>query len=216
MRGRLAGACLLVAAAALVAGCTPSARAGHDAQALSRDAAAPLESSHGRIALSPAERQAAALGGLLPANTRSILQVDRRLHYGEFVWNDQGVPPGDVVVAVDLRTQILSVFRAGHEIGTTVILYGADGHDTPIGTHPVRSKARDYRSVAYDAPMPFALWLTDDGVAIHGSDVRRGRATHGCIGVPTEFAERLFGVVRPGDPVIVARSHEPAPPSIAT
>jgi lipoprotein-anchoring transpeptidase ErfK/SrfK len=56
--------------------------------------------------------------------------------------------------------------------------------------------------------MPFMLRLTADGVAIHGADVRRGAATHGCIGVPTDFARRLFGAVKLGDPVVIVR---PAP-----
>ncbi len=40
--------------------------------------------------------------------------------------------------------------------------------------------------------MPYMLRLTNDGVAIHGSNVRQGYATHGCIGVPTDFAKLLF------------------------
>ena len=51
--------------------------------------------------------------------------------------------------------------------------------------------------------MPFTLRLTEDGVAIHGSDVRWGRATHGCVGVPLQFAEKLFGEVNKGDQVLI-------------
>jgi lipoprotein-anchoring transpeptidase ErfK/SrfK len=52
--------------------------------------------------------------------------------------------------------------------------------------------------------MPYTLRLTDDGVSIHASSVRWGAATHGCIGVPLPFAERLFNAVRIGDEVVVA------------
>ena len=207
MRGRLAAACW-IAAIALLSGCAPADRAEPHLQAVA-DKATGSPGSGERIALTSADQQAAASGGFLPAGARSLLRVDRQLHYDDFVRDDRHVPPGDVEVAVDLRTQIISVFRAGHEIGTAVILYGADGHDTPLGTHPVRSKVLDYRSVTYDAPMPFTLWLTDDGVAIHASDVRQGAATHGCIGVPGGFAERLYQEVEVGDPVIVVRSREP-------
>lgn len=41
------------------------------------------------------------------------------------------------------------------------------------------------------------------GVAIHGSDVRWGSATHGCIGVPTPFARKLFNVAKLGDLVVI-------------
>jgi hypothetical protein len=36
-------------------------------------------------------------------------------------------------------------------------------------------------------------------VAVHGSDVRWGRATHGCVGVPGAFARRLFAAAKEGD-----------------
>ncbi len=58
-------------------------------------------------------------------------------------------------------------------------------------------------SHTYDAPMPFALMLTNDGVAIHASNVRQGWATHGCIGVPIDFAKRLFDTAKLGDSVLI-------------
>jgi lipoprotein-anchoring transpeptidase ErfK/SrfK len=54
--------------------------------------------------------------------------------------------------------------------------------------------------------MPYTLRLTGDGVAIHGSQVRWGAATHGCVGVPSEFARHLFAVTKVGDPVLILRS----------
>lgn len=134
---------------------------------------------------------------------RSLLNVERRMHYGEFVWNEDGVPSGPVWVRVDLAAQTISAFRAGHEIGTAVILYGTDGHATPTGGFKVLEKDKDHWSRSYDAPMRFMLRLTDDGVAIHASDVEKGFATHGCVGVPPSFARRLFDVMNKGDPVVI-------------
>ena len=134
---------------------------------------------------------------------RSLLNVRRPLHYGDFVWNDRGVPAGPAWVRVDLARQTLSVFRAGHEVGAAVILYGTDGKSTPSGVFPVLERARVHRSTLYDAEMPYMLRLTGDGVAIHASDVRYGRATHGCIGVPPAFARLLFDQIRRGDPVAI-------------
>jgi lipoprotein-anchoring transpeptidase ErfK/SrfK len=51
--------------------------------------------------------------------------------------------------------------------------------------------------------MPYTLRLTNDGVSIHASDVRWGAATHGCIGVPLAFAQRLFEAATVGDEVSV-------------
>lgn len=157
-----------------------------------------------RIHITEAQLIQARATGVLDRDVKSILNVRKRMQYGEFVWNERNVPKGPVWVRVDLQKQILSVFRAGHEIGTAVILYGTDQLETPVGTFPVLAKSKDYRSRTYDnAPMPFSLHLTQDGVAIHGSDVRWGRATHGCVGVPVEFAEKLFGQVSKGDQVVI-------------
>jgi lipoprotein-anchoring transpeptidase ErfK/SrfK len=134
----------------------------------------------------------------------SLLRVDRPMKFGDFVWNDIGVPAGDTRIRVDLGRQIVSVFRGGHEIGTAVILYGTDHKPTPTGTFPILARARRHRSSLYDAEMPYMLRLTNDGVAIHASAVRRGFATHGCVGVPEAFARRLFDASARGDLVTIA------------
>ena len=77
-------------------------------------------------------------------------------------------------------------------------------YPTPRGRFPILAKLKDHRSSLYDAEMPYTLRLTSDGVSIHGSNVRRGAATHGCIGVPKDFAARIFQSVQPGDLVFVA------------
>lgn len=159
-----------------------------------------------RILLEKSQRSEAASVGGFAQSPVSVLRVDRPMQYGDFIWNDDGVPDGPMSIRVDLRTQLLSVFRAGHEIGIAVVLYGADAKETPIGRFPILWKGKDHRSSLYDAPMPYTLRLTGDGVAIHGSEVRWGAATHGCIGVPTEFARHVFEAVSVSDPVMIVRS----------
>ena len=134
---------------------------------------------------------------------KSVLNVPERMHYGDYIWKDAGVPAGKVWIRVDLGHQTLSVFRADHEIGSTVILYGTDGFPTPSGVFPVLERAAQHRSTLYDAEMPYMLRLTQDGVAIHASNVRSGAATHGCIGIPPAFAKLLFDQVRRGDEVTI-------------
>src|SRR4051812_28554634 len=152
----------------------------------------------------PADSAREALAkGMILQPVSSILAVPGRMQYGDYRWDDRNVPSGPAWVRVDLKSQIISVFRGGQEIGTAVILYGADGLPTPTGTFPVLQKLKDHRSHAYDAPMPYTLRLTADGVSIHGSDVRWGYATHGCVGVPAAFAARLFDAVSVGDPVLI-------------
>ena len=157
----------------------------------------------GRISLRPGDRRSLPLPGGERRQIDSLLAVPSRLRYGQFVWNDIGVPKGRAWIRIDLTAQTLSVFRGKHEIGTSVILYGVDSHVTPSGRFPILAKFEDHRSSLYDAAMPFTLQLTGDGVAIHGSDVRYGAATHGCIGIPEAFAKRLFTAASRGDLVYI-------------
>jgi lipoprotein-anchoring transpeptidase ErfK/SrfK len=161
----------------------------------------PLE---GRTIITPPQLREAYAAGEVDRPVKSLLNVPSRLSYGQFVWNDRGVPAGPAWIRVDLKSQILSVFRSGHEIGTAVILYGTDGLPTPTGKFPILAKLKDHKSATYDdAPMPYTLRLTQDGVSIHGSNVRWGFATHGCVGVPTAFAAKMFAAVSTGDEVLI-------------
>lgn len=159
--------------------------------------------SEKRVFLSEADGAAVAKRGLVPVGTRSIIATGGQLSYGEWRWDDAGVPAGPTSVRVDLDRQLVSVFRGAHEIGTAVVVYGIDGKETPRGRLPILGKTRDYHSRTYDAPMPYSLWLRNDGVAIHGSSVSMGKATNGCIGVPVEFAAKLFDVAKKGDVIEV-------------
>lgn len=159
----------------------------------------------GRIAVPQVSARQAMAQGLILRPVSTILEVPGRMHYGDYRWNDKDVPQGlPTWVRVDLKSQIISVFRGGQEIGTAVILYGADGLPTPTGKFPILAKLKDHRSATYDnAPMPYTLRLTGDGVSIHGSNVRWGYATHGCVGVPAAFAARLFAAASVGDEVLI-------------
>ena len=156
-----------------------------------------------RVALPQASTRQALARGLILHPVSSILAVPGRMQYGDYRWDDKGVAKGLTWVRVDLKSQIISIFRGGDEIGTAVILYGADGLATPTGKFPILAKLKDHRSQTYDAPMPYTLRLTADGVSIHGSNVRWGYATHGCVGVPTAFAAKLFENVSVGTEVLI-------------
>lgn len=162
-----------------------------------------IQAPSDRIPVSPESLRAAYAAGLVDRPIKTVLNVPSRMRYGEFRWDDKGVPAGPVWIRVDLKSQLVSVFRSGHEIGTAVILYGADQVPTPTGKFPILAKMKDHRSATYDAPMPYTLRLTADGVSIHASNVRWGYATHGCIGVPDGFASKLFAAAKVGDEVLV-------------
>jgi lipoprotein-anchoring transpeptidase ErfK/SrfK len=139
---------------------------------------------------------------------KRILDTGGPIKYGAWFWDDKDVPAGRVIVTVDLEANVLSVFRAGYEVGTAAVIYGADSKPTPTGVYPVIGKDADHVSNLYDAPMPYMLRLTNDGISIHGSKVAFDAATHGCIGIPTPFARKLFALIRLGDQVIVTRGEK--------
>lgn len=167
-----------------------------------QETALPLTWNDTRIAFS--EKDAPSLNALSgKRRISSILNIASPMEYGEFVWSDDDVPPGRSWVLVDLAAQTISVFRGEHEIGSAVTLFGADEKPTPTGALRILAKLKDHRSNLYDAPMPYTLRLTYDGVAIHGSDVRLGAATHGCLGVPLDFAKHLFDELAVTDDVVI-------------
>jgi lipoprotein-anchoring transpeptidase ErfK/SrfK len=137
--------------------------------------------------------------------TREI-NVTRWLEPGEYVWDEDAAAEatGPATVVVNLRSRTLSVYRGGVEVGRSSALYGYGPHPTPLGTFKVLQKKKDHVSTIYNAPMPHMLRLTNDGVALHGSaNMADDAATHGCIGLPLEFAELLFGQVGVGHTVII-------------
>ena len=137
---------------------------------------------------------------------KRILPITGPIKYGEWHWDEKGVPDGPIVITVDLDARVLSVFKGGYEIGATAVLLGTSDKPTPLGVFPIKWKKADHYSSTYDdAPMPFTQNLTDDGVAIHGTKVEKGYASHGCIGVPAGFDKKLFGVTKPGDRVFITK-----------
>jgi len=136
---------------------------------------------------------------------RRILPIKDPIKYGDWYWDDKDVPPGPLLVTVDLKARVISVFQGGYEIGAAAVMLGTDEHPTPVGHFPILYKDRHNVSEQYsNAPMPWSLFLTNDGVAIHGGHlVENGYASHGCIGVPDELAERLFAIANKGDMVII-------------
>jgi len=155
----------------------------------------------------PVTAQAAQTVSDDPFEVKSILPIQGTIRYGEWFWDESRAPSnGPLVITVDLDARVISVFRDGHEIGTAVALLGTPSHPTPLGTFPILTKERDNVSEKYNnAPMPWTLRLTWDGIAIHGSPVMNGYASHGCIGVPDPFAEKLFAIASRGDKVVITR-----------
>ena len=136
---------------------------------------------------------------------KRILPITGPIRYGEWHWDDAGVPDGPIVITVDLEARVLSIFKGGHEIGATAVLLGTQEKPTPTGVFPIMQKRRHHVSNIYGAPMPYMQRLTNDGISLHASNVERGYASHGCIGMPEPFAAKVFATTSVGDRVFITR-----------
>ncbi len=137
------------------------------------------------------------------------MRFARPIAFGDWAWNEtRGPLTGAVLVTVDIESQTMSVFRGGYQIGATRIIYGDDDKPTPTGVFPILEKDEKHRSNLFvNAPMPYMLRMTGDGISIHGAEkVEPIYATNGCIGIPNGFARRLFEVVVPGDRIVVTKA----------
>lgn len=116
------------------------------------------------------------------------------------------------MVFVDLSRQLATVYRNAVRIGVATISSGRRRYETPAGVFSILQKSTRYRSRRYNnAPMPFSLWLTEDGVALHGGAVPGYPASHGCVRAPHLFAQHLFGIVSLGGVVVMTgAAGEPA------
>lgn len=132
-------------------------------------------------------------------------QFELPLKPGEFEWHPEASLAGDVVMLVSLPMQEIHVYRGGVRIARASISSGKAGHDTPVGAFPILQKRKVHHSSIYDnAPMPFMQRLTWGGIALHAGRNPGYPASHGCIRLPREFAEKLFDVTDHGQVVVVA------------
>ena len=157
-----------------------------------------------RVAPRPARasREGSAISFDFPLHRE--LPIKDWLQPGQYAWNDEGVAAGPLTIVVNIRGRVLSAYRAGVEIGRSSLIYGADDKPTPHGQFQILQKDIDHKSNLYgNAPMPYAMRLTQDGVFLHASLMADDLATHGCVGLPKDFARLLFKAARVGDRVII-------------
>ena len=126
------------------------------------------------------------------------------LRKGEYVWSPELSPQGPILVTVSLDEQMAYVFRNGSRIGMANISTGKTGHETPTGVFVTILKDAKHRSKKYNnAPMPYTQKFTDYGVALHAGGLPGYPSSHGCVHLPSVFAEQLFKAAPLGMTVVV-------------
>lgn len=130
---------------------------------------------------------------------------------GEFVWQPERAPQGEVEIVVSIPLQRAYVYRGGTLIGVTTVSTGKPGHRTPTGRFDILQKrAKHFSNLYNNAPMPYMQRLTWGGIALHAGQIPGRPASHGCVRLPLAFAKNLFGVTSMGGSVHIL-DKSPAP-----
>src|SRR5580658_4521258 len=149
---------------------------------------------------------------------RDSVSIDTPINHlkkSEFLWMGEAVNTVPVVMVVSITEQRAYVYRNGILIGATSVSTGRPGHQTPTGVFTVLQKQREHRSTIYDgAPMPYMERLTWGGIALHAGGLPGYPESHGCIHLPTEFAQQLFDISPSGMTVVIG-TEQTAPEQVA-
>jgi hypothetical protein len=104
-----------------------------------------------------------------------------------------------LLIAIDKTTQTMTVSLDGEPVYRWPVSTGKADYDTPAGAFSPFRMERDHYSREWDdAPMPYSIFFTRKGHAIHGTYHRTlGQpASHGCVRLSVQNAAKLWQLVR--------------------
>ena len=115
---------------------------------------------------------------------------------------DAGEP---IMAIVSIKSQQVTFYDADGWILRAPVSTGTTGRETPAGVFALLEKDKDHHSSLYDdAWMPNMQRITWNGIALHGGPLPGYAASHGCVRMPFDFAEKLFDKTRIGMRVIIS------------
>ena len=105
-----------------------------------------------------------------------------------------------LLIEIDKSAQQMTVTLNDELLYTWPVSTGAEEYDTPTGSFTPFRMEIDHHSDEWDnAPMPYSIFFTETGVAVHGTYERRslGRAvSHGCVRLSVKNAATLWALVK--------------------
>jgi hypothetical protein len=105
----------------------------------------------------------------------------------------------DVQIHIDKAAQRMTVTVDGDQRYVWPVSTGVASYDTPDGEfQPFRMEKDHFSREWDDAPMPYSIFFTQKGHAIHGTNhASIGRpASHGCVRLSVAHAGTLFALVK--------------------
>ena len=122
-------------------------------------------------------------------------------------------------IRVFVDEQVLVALENDEEVYSFDIVTGREEKKTNAGSFKIFKKHEKYTSKTYGSEMPYAMFFTDDGKAIHGTQMSTLRSylhsyitesvgSEGCVGLTDDNAQALFEWAPVGTPVIVILEEE--------
>ena len=125
------------------------------------------------------------------------------------------MPKGPLQIVVSIGSQKVTLFSNGMRVAQGPVSTGVPGRPTPTGVFSIIEKDRYHHSNLYsNAPMPYMQRITWSGVALHEGVLPGYPASHGCIRMSHDFAQKLWPITNLGVRVIVTH-HDLAPVEFA-
>jgi lipoprotein-anchoring transpeptidase ErfK/SrfK len=153
--------------------------------------------------LAPAYEGRGAARGYLHSQKKPSLSKGQRQEEAKAA--QKRTPTNALIAVVSISNQRISVYDGDGLIAGAPVSTGMTGHRTPTGIFSVIQKSRWHRSNIYSgAPMPYMQRITWSGVALHAGVLPGYPASHGCIRLPSGFAQQLWGMTRLGARIVVA------------
>ncbi len=138
----------------------------------------------------------------LAATTFGVSAKERIQSAEAIAPRDAGEP---IMAIVSIKSQRVTFYDADGWILSAPVSTGIKGRETPAGVFAVIEKDLDHHSTLYDdASMPHMQRLTWNGIALHGGPLPGYAASHGCVRMPYDFAEKLFDKTEIGMRVIIS------------
>ncbi len=120
---------------------------------------------------------------------------------------------GNTYVEINLTAQHLFVYQNGNVVLESDFVSGKNTKDskTPPGVYGITYKERDATLTGEDYETPVSYWMPFNGsIGMHdatwrnkfGSNFYKGGGSHGCINLPFFVAQKIYGIIEKGTPVI--------------
>jgi len=126
---------------------------------------------------------------------------------------------GHKIIYVVTEDQKLYAWEGNEMVHEFDVVTGRPGKETVAGVFSIFRKHEDYTSKTYGSEMPFTMFFSEDGKAIHGTQwavlrsyihayVTEEVGSMGCVGLTRENAEIMFEWAPVGTRIVIVEDEQ--------